>query len=247
MRQFLVFVLLTFMLCGRAQVPNVHMDNTQGVSFDLYNTLDSGKIVVLDFFAVNCGHCQVGTPTLNDYWVNLLKNGKLGWVWAIESSKVDNKEVDNFLTTYGGTYPGFSTMKNDSVLSYDFGYGIDYTPQYYLVKPDRSAELLNLEELRDSIVSYFSDTVGISNFVNCTLNVFYSEGKIHISSSTDLGIKYVEVYNYMGEKVCRCETSRIGTSKYLATFNSLFSGVCIVKIMNNEGVTRAKKIFITKF
>ena len=56
-----------FQLAANAQIGNTAPDftatDTHGETHTLYDYLEDGKIVVLDFFYTTCGPCQFYTPT----------------------------------------------------------------------------------------------------------------------------------------------------------------------------------------
>ena len=64
----LLLICLTFlvnaqtgMLNGSGYAPDITVTDINGNTHNLYNYLDSGKVVVLEFLSVTCGHCQQQT------------------------------------------------------------------------------------------------------------------------------------------------------------------------------------------
>ena len=52
--------------------PNLELTDLNGVTHNLYDYLDEGKSVLLDFFIVNCTPCQEGAGYLDAFYENLL-------------------------------------------------------------------------------------------------------------------------------------------------------------------------------
>lgn len=139
--------LLMFSLPGYSQPPDFTMVSSQGETYNLHDELDAGKTVILNFFSVTCGSCQLGVPALEKAWNEHLKNGQNGWVWGIEVSYRDDEAINDFLDEYGGSYPGFSIIDDDSVYNEPYGYDVPYTPHYYMVCPDYDVRLFPLDEI----------------------------------------------------------------------------------------------------
>ena len=60
------------LLNGTGSAPNFTVsDVLHGDDHELYNYLDSGYVVVLDFLSITCGHCIMHSPgTINSYNTN---------------------------------------------------------------------------------------------------------------------------------------------------------------------------------
>ena len=50
--------------------PDIDFTDLNGVSHNLYDYLDEGKSVLLDFFIVNCTPCQEGAGYLDAFYEN---------------------------------------------------------------------------------------------------------------------------------------------------------------------------------
>jgi thiol-disulfide isomerase/thioredoxin len=153
----LVLLFLCQSFIGAAQViaTDFSLTDSQGNSFHLYDELDLGKPVVLDFFGVNCGTCQTNTAVLEDIWQLRGYGGDSLWVWGIEATNVGDSAVNAFQTEFNATYPGFSTWNDDVVL---YSYHITYTPQYWVVCPDRTMKQVMITNVSATIDGCFETT-----------------------------------------------------------------------------------------
>lgn len=100
------YVLLTaFWLClgwGKAQVAlDFSFTDIRGETHNLQHALDQGFIVVMDFFFVDCGPCQISAPEIQaiheDY------QGKNVLIWSI-SDRDSDTYIESYKTNAGLTY-----------------------------------------------------------------------------------------------------------------------------------------------
>ena len=133
--KFLFFLFLSVWMTAQNTASDFSLVDTKGRYYNLYEQLDSGKIVILDFFAHNCSSCQSNSPRLDSLWQRYGHNGDSLWIWGIECSGDTNSQVDDFDAQYGVTFPGFSTdssVNGDSVIHL---YGVVGTPTYFIICP----------------------------------------------------------------------------------------------------------------
>lgn len=145
----ILFILFFFSKIYAQQIaPDFTLRDVWGVERNLYQALDSGKTVVLDFFITNCGTCQINTPKLDSIWNAFGNNGNSLWVWGIECSGRDDSTILNFMQQYHGTYPFFSTLSNNVVIN---DYNITYTPQYFVVCHNKSMKQVDINNIDSAI------------------------------------------------------------------------------------------------
>ncbi len=126
------------------------LTDVNGNTYNLYSELDAGKSVVLNFFITLCGTCQMSAPIIEEIWQNYGYNGDSLWVWGIEVSGIHDTDIVAFMTQYGVTFPCFSTLNDDVVVAV---YNITYTPQYYVVCPNKLIKKVNITQLDSAIIS----------------------------------------------------------------------------------------------
>ncbi|HKK59767.1 MAG TPA: TlpA disulfide reductase family protein [Salinivirga sp.] len=163
MRKLLsVLLILAFPVVTLSQAPDFTMTSTSGETYNLQDQLDSGKTIVLDFFSTTCGTCQTGVPTVEKIWNDVLLNGEKGWVWAVEIGYHNETQIDEFFNEYGGTFPAFSVVEDDSIINPDFGFDVPYAPQYFVVCPDGKYKNVALNMV-ESEVEKCAQQTGIKN------------------------------------------------------------------------------------
>lgn len=87
---------------------------------------------------------------MDSIWQNYGYEGDSVWVWGIESTYKPDSSVLLFQQTYGATFPGFSIIGQDSVLSL---FDIGYTPQYVVICPDKSMKKVSVDIIEPRINS----------------------------------------------------------------------------------------------
>ena len=152
MKNILLFIFANLLIVNIASsqviAPDFTLTNTDGVAYNLYNQLDSGKVVLLCFFSVSCGSCQADVPLIENIYQNNDSNNFT--LMPIESYFGTNEQIVEFISTYGGTYKGFSTEADNHVLA-DSMFNVTYTPQYAVVCPDTTYKKIDVENVQNLI------------------------------------------------------------------------------------------------
>ncbi|MEI6576233.1 MAG: T9SS type A sorting domain-containing protein [Bacteroidota bacterium] len=124
---------------------NIIGTDIDGNSFNLFNTLNSGKYVVIDFLFTTCGPCQLAAPKYYGAFVNYGSNDPAAQIVFISINRDDNNSVmHSWEQTYSnptGPYPiGFSGTEGSDVAgpqAFYTLYGIGAFPTFILIEPNR--------------------------------------------------------------------------------------------------------------
>ena len=154
--------------------PNFTLTDIDGNTHELYDYLDQGKSVLLDFFAVWCGPCQNHASTLESAYQAYGPNGSNSMMFL--SLEAENSTTDAQCNNYGG-FPW------SSIISYPIinntgnapnEYAINYYPSVFIVCPDRTISEVGQIGLN-----------GIGDFVdnNCEIMIY----------ENDLSVKNISV------------------------------------------------------
>ena len=142
-------VLLILSLDSSAQLPNGSIapnftaTDINGVEYNLYELLDAGNTVILDFFATWCGPCwsYKESGVLDDIWNTYGPNGTGDvYVFSLESDG-STTSADLYGTgsnTIGDWVTGTPHPVFDNAQSIFNAYGNTYFPTIYTVCPDHT-------------------------------------------------------------------------------------------------------------
>ena len=146
-------ILIAFLLFGaglRAQQTNLTeavdftVTDCHGQTYNLFEILDRGQAVFIDFFFYSCGQCQVISPYITGSYTQMGCN--LHDVFYIEISYIDSDAVcQQWANEYGVEFP---TVGKDGGGNEVFElYGIQACPTLVLIMPDRSIPIQGLMQL----------------------------------------------------------------------------------------------------
>ncbi len=126
---------------GQAQVNidtpiNFTVTDTDGNQHTLFDYLDNGKYVLIDFFFTTCGSCISAMPSLNEAYERYGCNqGDIIFIGLDRGNT--NAEVITFENAYGGYYPAASGIEGnaDAVVT---SYGVTAFPTITVIAPNHT-------------------------------------------------------------------------------------------------------------
>lgn len=134
---------------------------------NLYQYLDKGKYVCIDFFGTTCYQCYTLVPTFNIIFGEYGSN-KLDLVFLALNCLDDDATVLNFEQKYGGKYPAVSGMAGGKKV-FD-NWEIQFWPQLMLIKPDHTLAA-NIDPINYNTIDSVFRTYGLSK--DTTWNSFH--------------------------------------------------------------------------
>ena len=242
----LIAILFTVsFLFSQTVVPNFTLTDTQGNSYNLYQELENGKTIVLDFFSLQCGTCQTGIAYMENVWQNYDANGNEVWVWAIETTGAENIDIDDFILSNGGTFPGFSSIENDTLFSF---FNITYTPLYFTICPDKTIKSSSVENVEEYVNSCQSTSVELQKEKETDTKIIsvISDYDITINYSVSKNSKTVfEIYDLLGNKVAKKTVQSIkGNNKIKFSNWNLTKGYYFIRMTQDNKIVKAKRFII---
>jgi len=138
--------------------PNFRLTDLNGNEHKLYDYLDQGKSVLLDFFAVWCAPCQSQAYLLESVYQNYGPNGNNSLViLGLESEDTTlDAQCINYNGFPWGAITSYPIINNTEDAPYE--YNINFYPSVYLICPDRTITEINEPEI---------NTIGDFIFSNC--------------------------------------------------------------------------------
>lgn len=142
----LLLIALTLGFGVKAQCPlttavDFTATDVHGTEVHLFDILDSGQAVLIDFFFTTCGPCQQVTPLIRDSYTAMGCN--MYDVFYMEIATGDSHDACvNWVNNYGIEYPTISGAEGGTQICYQ--YSISQYPTVILIKPDHSIAIQDL-------------------------------------------------------------------------------------------------------
>lgn len=228
-------VAITKAQCPLTTAVDFTATDCHGQSFNLFEVLDQGKYVLIDFFFTTCGPCQTATPHIAGAYYEVGCNEKD--VVFIEISPSDNNDACNaWVTQYGIEYPTIGRDGNGADICNT--YGISAYPTVILIAPDRSIVENDIWPI--SSTSGFVNqliTHGITKF-QCTTSVdetTVSEISVYPNPATDflkidipnsMNNSNLEIYDATGRLIYQ----EIITGNHFISTTDFPKGLYVLKI-----------------
>lgn len=257
MRFSIILSLLLFAGLSKAQVAvDTALDFTvkdlEGTQHHLFDYLDAGNYVVIDFFTTNCGPCQTYASEVSASYDYFGCNGGnvvfLGINWGS-----DNQAVHVFDSAWGAIYPSVSGLQGGGNGIVDLYQVLSY-PSVILIAPDRA--ILNNHiwpPARDTINTEVLNAGGLPQ--PCTVGVAQADlifssllravpagqgaVQLYISQPSESGMQ-LQVFASDGRMVADCSISGNTAMQSLSQLNP---GVYIARlIFDGSRVTSTKFI-----
>ena len=175
----LLFSIIFAVLTANSQTPlTVAVDFTatdvEGHEHNLFQVLDDGQYVLIDFFFTTCGPCQETAPMINEAYLYFGCNAADVVFWAIDTGDNDAACIA-FDETFGVEYPTISGIEGGGTAICNT-YQIGAYPTVILIAPDHtiveqdiwpieSAQTI-IDALEGHGISQSDCTVSTSNIAN---------------------------------------------------------------------------------
>ncbi len=232
------------------QAVDFTVTDVNGNVHNLFNILNGGQHVCIDFFFDTCGPCQVTSPHFKQTYTNFGCNNEDIFFIAIDLNDTD-AEVIAYENTYLGGAPGYPSVSGmdgngNSVVN---AYGIGAFPTYILIQPDQTIIEQDMWPIADAatFTGYFGthsllpvacSTVGVNDEVVFQgTSVYPNPATEMISIKTDLQVDRVRIFNLLGEEVY-AEIANGKSSKHQVSLSSFDSGLYLMEIISGNHTQR---------
>jgi len=236
---------------------NFTATDTHGVERNLFDILDGGQYVVIDFFFVDCGACIETAPNIREAYELFGCNSADVFVMSI-SPMDDDTACLAFDEQFGIEFPCISGVegRGDTICN---AYGIDAYPTYILIDTNHLIVEQDMWPIPNTqqFVTYFENngleqaecnpasvTTPINDhllrlFPNPTTGVF----EIELNYNGNLSI---DVFNVIGENVFQMETASYGNYSKSIDLTGLESGFYFITLKFNDEIIVKKLQLISK-
>ncbi|MBR6067531.1 MAG: leucine-rich repeat protein, partial [Bacteroidales bacterium] len=136
------------------QVSEIFLYDQEGNFYDIDSLLIYGKYVVLAFFYTTCHYSQGEVPDVVNLYTQMGCNTADVMVIALEAEAHDSEhDIAWFITEFGATYPIAPLEDNPINRTLFDDWGLDGTPTYILIQPDRSMNEMNRPPSADQLTA----------------------------------------------------------------------------------------------
>lgn len=232
--------------------------DVDGNTHNLFDYLDAGKHVVIDFFFTTCGPCQEYAPEVNQAYEDFGCN--TGDVIFIGMDTGDDTQaVQNFDQTYGAHYPAISGTDGggNAVCS---NYGISAYPTVILIAPNRDIISQDIWPPTTSAITSLLNNNGvqtascastsIDDNVTAAITSTYpnpASDMINVSFSLEEASDVqFEIYDVLGQVVVSTNVSQFNAGKNQLTIDTsmLSAGNYFIRITANGNTYAPQKLMI---
>ena len=127
--------------CPLTEAVDFTATDCHGTEVHLFDILDGGQAVLIDFFFTTCGPCQQATPKVVESYYAMGCNMHDVFYMEISPSDAD-AACQNWATTYGVEYPTIGTTGGGNTICNT--YQISAYPTLILIMPDRQIVIQDL-------------------------------------------------------------------------------------------------------
>jgi hypothetical protein len=257
----LIVFIFTFSFSGAQTTLTTATDfsvkDIEGNTIQLFDLLDAGYFVCIDFFSTSCGPCSYYSPEFQLSFEDFGENSGNVYHFSICWGD-DNIGVSYYQAQYGLTFPAVSGFDGGGNQVY-WDYDIQSYPTVILIHPDRTILEQHIweptrENINNAIVAAGGILVGIDEQLSAkkALNIYPNPATNGMANiSVEIGkesIVSVDVFNLLGELVHSSGTVTVnpGIFNYTANVEDLPKGTYFVTVSNEKQVINTSKLIISR-
>lgn len=241
----LVLILPASAQTGITTALDFTVKDVKGNQHHLFDYLDEGKLVVIDFFTTNCGPCQTYASEVSAsyeyYGCNYSNVVYLGINWGS-----DNASVIQFDELWGAHYPSVSGLQGNGNAVVDMYQVMSY-PTVILIAPDRSILNNHIWPPDQANLNAQVDAAGGIPLI-CTVDVSYfksNQSPALQASAVQHGLTEIQISDFKPGAVLQIFTSegRLVSSNNLSSHRINFAGKPGIYIaLLNQGTAKPETL-----
>lgn len=268
MKRIILIILFTTLLMHvsvRAQrdsiAPDFKVVDVHGTTHFLYDYLDAGKFVLIDFFTTGCVSCQFYAPLVNQSFRDFGCNEGEAIFMAINYGAHDD-EVLQFDSTYGIEFPSVSGIEGQGNMVNEL-YDITYYPRILVISPEKRIVINEIMPATTEIINDTLQSLGLE-FAECVsfevpeLNQNEKTANLSVSPNPAddiVQIEYnlkeaacfsIEIYNTLGKRILQTNEQMLKEGLHQQTINlaTINNGMYFMQVIVNKKIQESQKLII---
>lgn len=207
------------------------LTDTYGVESNLFDTLASGKTVLLYFFSCDCIHCYEMAPIADSIYRQFGSGSNQLTVWGIAQYMYDNDEINDFIDSTHITFRCFGTGHDDDVFTM---YDINYTPQLIMVCDYQASESIPQNVIVETLDYCFPTKV--ETLQTEKLSASISNGILNLDSQKE--VKEIYLYDLTGKLIYT--DINWANNTYISSITT--TNLYILRVILSDGSSKSIKI-----
>jgi len=211
--------------------------DTKGVTHNLFNYLDAGKYVCIDFFYKDCPACGTTAPFLQTTFENFGCNQGNVIILAL-SSHDDDATLTTYANANGYMYPMINSLTGGGG-NVHTTYGITATPTFILIAPDKNIVERDMWPLANAqaLITYITNRGGVAQVCVASVNETKNEEFIsypnpatdQVTIETKMEEDYtISIKNLNGQEVLTQKSS--GSASLTLNVSKLSKGLYLLEV-----------------
>jgi len=243
--KYFVAIFLTFFVSSNIYfqelAPDFTLTDIDGVTHNLYDYLDDGKTVILDFFYITCIPCQNNAEGVESLYENLGPDGTDEVVvLGLECISSTDDQVAQYAIDFNCSNPQINITEDVPDL-----YGVFYYPTYFIVCPSRIyTEFFGAPDEIENVLTEgvtACTTSSVAEF-QAVVDVFPNPTSESLTITYSISSYDWQIYNLNG-KVVLSGKSKGSYSTKIEFNENLDGGIYFLKV-SGGGATTVKKIAV---
>jgi thiol-disulfide isomerase/thioredoxin len=247
----IIGVLFSFTLSAQTlldEAVDINVKDVNGQVFSLFEILDSGKHVVIDFYSTSCGYCQIYAPHVQASYEHFGENSGDVFFMTIDKGH-NNAEVVAFDEEYGITMPSVSGTEGNGNQAH-LAFEIQATPSVILIAPDytiieQMIWLPTTENIDQALLNAGLMMVGINEPEIQPFSFFPNPANsiLKVDFGEDITSGVISIMNMTGQIV---EETIVNSNHLSINVSNFPEGIYFIRLDQNNGIQYTERILISR-
>jgi len=227
---------------------DINVKDVNGQVYSLFEILDSGKHVVIDFYSTSCGYCQIYAPHVQASYEHFGENSGDVFFMTIDKGH-NNAEVIAFDEEYGVTMPSVSGTEGNGNQAH-LAFQIQATPSVILIAPDYTIieQMIwpaTTENIDQALLNAGLMMVGLNEPETQPFSFYPNPVStvLQVNFSDEIASGEVLIMNMTGQIV---KEAVINSNRLAINVSGFPEGIYFLRFNKNNGIQHTERILISR-